>query len=906
MSMRLLHFNQSGRLMLKDFRDKAVPPYAILSHRWGSSEVLFEDLGKDKCKEKDGYQKIEFCAKRLAEDQLQYFWVDTCCIDKWNLRELSHSINSMFHWYRNAAKCYVFLSDVSVSTATEVRERTSWELSFRTSEWFTRGWTLQELIAPQQVEFYSRQGQRIGDKTSLGQLVYEITDIPHKVLQNCPLDRFSIAERKTWAANRKTTEEEDIVYCLLGILGFSMPVDYGEKKDTALRRLQMVEEEAAGRAPCIIPFSQNAHFVGGEPQLAELEAKLFSNKQTTTLAIVGHAGTGKSQLALELAYRTRQKYKNCSVFWIDASNRDSLFQSYTSIAQKLDIHGWDEDNVDIKVKDRLEGESTKHFLLILDHIEDVSLGSDDKSANYFIDRLPQSELCSILCTTSNSCTVKKLILQHVVELQGLGPLAAQRMLDKYLDASVCKSEQQEAALLLNELSHLPLAIVQAAAYIKATGLTLQEYRSNLNRLSDAALKPSGGLPRWEDPVAATVFISIDQIYSINELASEYICLAACVGSKDIPLDLFPSSSWKEREEAIKVLSKYKLVTRRPAESALSIHQLVHRGIREWLQKQEMLDLWTRGAITRLCCIFPPRNHSRRSKWRRLYPHTQWVLSHSLSESGYKDRLILASMCAEALHSDGWYNEAEKLLVEVKEAREKILGKEHPDTLLIMANLAATYRKQGRSSDAEELLLAVVEMKKRVPGEKHRSTLTSMNGLASTYADQGRWKDAEELFVKVVEARRELLGEDDPQTQDSISNLATIYRKQDLWEKAEEVEVQVLEMRMRTLGEEHPDTLRIMSNLATGYSGRQQWSKAEELDTQVLETRKRVLGKEHPDTLISMFNLANTLQGQSRDEEAMSLLEAHFVLSSRVLGEQHPLTKLSLQKMLEWDEEVKVN
>jgi tetratricopeptide (TPR) repeat protein len=888
--------------MLKDFRNEAVPPYAILSHRWGSSEVLFEDLGKDKCKEKDGYQKIELCARRLAEDQLQYFWVDTCCIDKWDLLELSHSINSMFHWYRNAAKCYVFLSDISVSTASEASERPSWEPSFRNSEWFTRGWTLQELIAPREVEFYSRQGQCIGDKTSLGQLIHEITDIPHQVLQNYPLDRFSIAERKTWATNRQTTEEEDLVYCLLGILGVSMPVDYGEKKDTALRRLQMVEEEAAGRASCIIPFSQNTHFVGWETQLADLEAKLFSNKQTTSLAIVGHAGIGKSQLALELAYRTRQKYKNCSVFWVDASNRDSLFQSYTSIAQKLDIHGWDEDNVDFKVKDRLEREGSKHFFLIFDHLEDVSLGSDDMSANYFIDCLPQSEFCSILFTTSSNDTIGKLTLHHVIELQELDPVAARKMLEGYLNSSVCKSEQQEVELLLNQLSYLPLAIVQAAAYMNATGLTLQEYRSELSNLSDAASKPAGELSKWEDPVAATVFISIDQICCVDPLASEYICLAGCVGSKDIPLDLFPASSGREREQAMKVLSQYKLVTRRPAESALSIHPLVHRGIREWLQKQEMLDLWTRGAITRLRCIFPPRNHSRRSKWRRLYPHTEWVLSHSLSDGGYKDRLILASMCAEALYSDGWYNEAEKLFIEVKEARERVSGEDHPDTLLSMANLAATYRKQGRPSDAEELFLAVVEVKKRVYGEKHRSTLTSMNGLASTYADQGRWKDAEELFMKVIEKRGALLGEDDPKTQDSISNLAATYKKQGLWKKAEELEVQVLEMRMSTLGEEHPDTLRIMSNLANGYSGREKWGKAEELSAQVWETRKRVLGKEHPDTLISMFNLAINLKGQNRDEEALSLLEAHFVLSSRVLGEQHPLTKLSLQRIIEWNEE----
>ena len=127
-----------------------------------------------------------------------------------------------------------------------------------------------------------------------------------------------------WVENRKTTEEEDIVYCLLGVLGVTMPTTYGEGQESARRRLQ-VEVDAVGSAPSIIPYSRNEFFVGRELQLAELEAKLFSSGQTTTtLAIVGPGGTGKSQLALEAAYRTRQNNTNCSIFWIDASDKDNL------------------------------------------------------------------------------------------------------------------------------------------------------------------------------------------------------------------------------------------------------------------------------------------------------------------------------------------------------------------------------------------------------------------------------------------------------------------------------------------------------------------------------------------------------------------------------------------------------
>jgi Cdc6-like AAA superfamily ATPase len=179
-----------------------------------------------------------------------------------------------------------------------------------------------------------------------------------------------------------TTEEEDMVYCLLEVLSVSMPTTYGEGKESALRRLQ-AEVEAAGSAPSIIPFSQNESFVGRELQLAELEVKLFSNSQTTTtLAIVGPGGTGKSQLALEVAHRTRQSNETCSVFWIDASDKDSIHQSYAGIAQKLSTLGGFNDLADMKqVVERCVVEmSARQCLLIFDNAEDTILQSSGSFA----------------------------------------------------------------------------------------------------------------------------------------------------------------------------------------------------------------------------------------------------------------------------------------------------------------------------------------------------------------------------------------------------------------------------------------------------------------------------------------------------------------------------------------------
>ena len=240
--MRLLQYSEDGELSLtKDFIDK-IPPYVILSHTWGpaTEEVSFGDLMDGTAKDKAGYEKIRLCGEQAKRNDFQYFWVDTCCINKSNNTELSEAINSMFCWYHNAANCYVYLSDVPKSTVDTNSHSTQllWESEFHKSKWFTRGWTLQELIAPRSVEFYSRDWDFLGDKISLEGYICEITGIPAKALQGNALSDFSIPERMSWADKRETTRREDLAYSLLGIFDISMSLIYGEGAEKAFRRLQ--------------------------------------------------------------------------------------------------------------------------------------------------------------------------------------------------------------------------------------------------------------------------------------------------------------------------------------------------------------------------------------------------------------------------------------------------------------------------------------------------------------------------------------------------------------------------------------------------------------------------------------------------------------------------------------------
>lgn len=239
--MRLLH-NCEGNFQVTEDLDRDIPRYAILSHTWGleTEEVAFQDLLDGTGRDKPGFDKIEFCAAQAKHDGLQYFWVDTCCIDKSNNAELSEAINSMFHWYQNATRCYVYLSDVAVSSCGRDNQQSGHisEADFRASRWFTRGWTLQELLAPASVVFFSREGQRLGDKRSLEQQIHKITGIAIPALRGSRLAKFSDKDRFQWAEKRTTKYEEDWAYCLQGIFGVSMPVTYGEGKAQAIFRLK--------------------------------------------------------------------------------------------------------------------------------------------------------------------------------------------------------------------------------------------------------------------------------------------------------------------------------------------------------------------------------------------------------------------------------------------------------------------------------------------------------------------------------------------------------------------------------------------------------------------------------------------------------------------------------------------
>jgi hypothetical protein len=230
--MRLINVNT---MQVEQFVEDRVPKYAILSHRWEDEEVSYRDMSLSDVSKKKGYSKIEktcrLARNTVADTCFEYVWVDTCCIDRTNSTELAEAINSMFRWYKESVICYAWLSDLDPAVSIEV--------GLPGCTWFTRGWTLQELLAPKRVFFYDKSWTKRGSKETLRSLLSRITGIEEEVLNKKEdPSMVSAAVKMSWASRRRTTKMEDIAYCLLGIFDVNMPLLYGEGPTKAFRRLQ--------------------------------------------------------------------------------------------------------------------------------------------------------------------------------------------------------------------------------------------------------------------------------------------------------------------------------------------------------------------------------------------------------------------------------------------------------------------------------------------------------------------------------------------------------------------------------------------------------------------------------------------------------------------------------------------
>ncbi|KAI0198834.1 kinesin light chain 1 [Astrocystis sublimbata] len=932
--MRLLECQDDGSFRLtEDFiGDRAIPPYAILSHTWSQEdkdEVSYNDMQQGTASHKPSYAKIQFSGKQALRDGLRFVWVDTCCIDRPNHSELTEAINSMFNWYKNSAKCYVYLSDV-VSEGDRHGHISSpplWDWAFRNSRWFTRGWTLQELLAPSSVEFFTSDQQCLGDRTSLAPKIHEITGIPLGALNGASYLDFSVDERLEWCRGRMTRRPEDIAYCMLGLFNVHMSLIYGEGKDNAFRRLQ--EEVnwrqrisngpskpshpafAPSRALWTVPFGRNKNFVGREPILSRLldvvspDADVDDCQRTV---LEGLGGIGKTHIALELAHRLREHQPKCSVFWVPAVDAASFENGYRQIATKCQLTEESREEEDgpecvmSLVKDALSQEKWGPWLMIIDNADntDLVLGVSGLAHH-----LPFSRKGSILLTTRNHevTTGLDVPLELIFPVDGLDDNDAAALLGTKLLPRQTKdptSVQELLALLAN----LPLAIRQASSYMATTGMTVTKYLAHCQssprsfiKLLSKDFEDRYRYKATRNPVATTWLMSFNLLMKEKPLAAKYLRFMCLLSAQEIPMYLLPIAEDElDAEEAIGALKGHAFIDERMDSALFSMHRLVRLATQNWIKTEGDWDACVDEVTNRLIETCPSSQHISSAIWSDYLPHALAALELQGGTRNSTSLLSLTCGVAEGNEIIGKYAMAEQMHHKTLAMRLDTLGEAHPDTLANSNALARTFMKNGKLQDASQLYRKTLTVAKQSLSPMHSITLHTLNEFAVVLQRQGEYKEAENLHRATFSHLTVTLGANHPSTLDSKRNIAYTLRKQGRYREAEALQREVLASTEAVFGTHHPETMQNLNNLASTLLSQGHAEEAESMYRSVMLALVDELGDAHPMTLKSKSNLARTLTSLGKYSQAETMHREALEAMTLVLGTQHPHTLQGMSKL----------
>ncbi|CZR50232.1 related to calcium-independent phospholipase A2 [Phialocephala subalpina] len=902
--MRLLQLESSGDFSLTEDYTEHVPLYAILSHTWGkdTEEVTFDDFRAGTYIGKTGYRKIQFCVEQAARDGLQYFWVDSCCINKSNHAELSEAINSMFSWYRDAAKCYVYLSDVSTrSNTNESFSRSLWKSEFRYSRWFTRAWTLQELIAPHSVEFFSREGERLGDKRSLEPSLHDITGIPVEVLRGNPLTQFSVEERMLWAAERTAKRKEDEAYCLLGIFGLHMPLIYGEGRENAFMRL---EEEIGkrskganihGNVHWIVPRAVNSLFTGRSDLLSRIQKALeikciFATTKQRRFVITGLGGQGKSEICLQVASSMKQQF--WGVFWVDVDMPSTAKKDFVAVAKLL---GHSVESVPEALQ--VLATTRQSWLLILDNADDPEFDYQ----TYF----PSGTHGAVLMTSSVA-ECRGYSLDAFEALGGLKEQDSKGLLLKAagLSPELWLSYDNQAKEVVRLLGSHTLALIQAGAYISQGHCQLHQYPEVYRRQRTRLLKyrPKQVQSRYCD-VYTTFEASANVLeQSQSESAKDALRLLQILSMLDSNVLTFQvfEEAWKgckeiSRASSIKArgidefsqdhvshlprfmipeddawdsfrltqagsqLESHFLVTRHSLDGyqGWSMHPLTHAWAKDRQDSESQGIAWIAAG----CVLGFSLSNTRmwQTQGRRLLPHVLSYLDIKVNKAfGLAAKSVVTPLflkCGRALldmRQDSRLGQLiQDTLLELGQNPRELSEEFLPLYDLQARNLMSL----GRNKEAVVLLNKAVKMREITLAEDHPDRLTSQHTLARAYWANGQVAEAVALLEHVIQIREKTLAEDHPDRLDSQHVLAQVYSASGQIKESVKLLKQEIKIREVTLAIDHPDRLHSQHELAIAYRANGQVEESVALLKQVVAIRTTTLAETHPDRLASQHALA---------------------------------------------------
>jgi len=688
-----------------------------------------------------------------------------------------------------------------------------------------------------------------------------------------------------------------------------------------------------------IPFPRNLFFTGRDDLLTALERALQAD-QTTALsqpqAMSGLGGVGKTQVAVEYAYRRAQDYE--AVLWISAASRETLlsgFASLTSLLQLPERYESDQQKCVGAVQRWLQRRS--RWLLILDNADDLSLLPD-----FF----PSGQLKGHILLTTRAYALGGLANRIEVDtldqttgtfllLHRAGLLSLELPLEQARD-----EDRLDAQQIWQELGGLPLALDQAGAYIEETQCGLPNYLRLFRTHRSLLLKQRGGVLRTHpDSVYTTFTLAVKAVAQRHPATEDLLWVCALMHPDAIPEEVFlqgashlgsrlelACGSPQDWNALLGTASAYSLLKRQPREQTLSVHRLMQAVLQEHIPEHERVQ-WTHRIISALDRVLPENEYAKWSMCERLVPHILNIEEHTHAwENAPLELASLLHRTAYYLSLRARYKQAEPLYQRALSIWEQTRGSDHPDVTHSLEGLAVLYDEQGKYEQAELVHRRVLSIREQALGSDHPDVAYALDRLAYISSKQGRDDLAELLYQRALhilehqdpdavirplinlgahygsQGKNELaqacyqqalhIWEKKPPRADYLTgviiltNLSGTYCEQGEYEQAELLSQRALHICEQATGPNHPDMILSLDGLAYVYQKRGQYEQAEPLYQRALHICEQALEEEHHLMTSTLSNLANLYQNQEKYEQAELLYRRVLRIRERMFGLQH--------------------
>lgn len=638
--------------------------------------------------------------------------------------------------------------------------------------------------------------------------------------------------------------------------------------------------------------------------------------------------SSKTQIALAFAHFSKDQYKDFSVFWVHASHLERFRDGYKNIAEKYSIPGHDDPKLDILilVRDFLTERIQNPWIMILDNMDDKELfcpqntdgtGRGESLAPALNKYLPDCLHGSILMTTRDRKLGSEFTYGHApIKVEELSDDEAFLLVQNKLGPT----PPGKVSRLSERLGHLPLALVQALAFVSQNDLSIDEYIQLLDNSDESLVallsEPFHTIGRGDETpnaLAQAWILSFDQISKRDPLAADFISFISMFDRQAIPSRFIVEyqqllgdvkESNKDilallRAKSMGTLKAYSFVTE-TKDGTYDMHRLVQLVTREWILKEQKLGVFRDHAVSVLFRAIPSFEYHTMHEMTQLLPHIKAILAHKRAEE--KETRQTKIHRAQVMHWTGHYFylgsqyvNAELYLLQAYRLLDTVVGNEHIMTLDAGNSLSANYEKQARWAEASTFCEELLRKSSSSQGHYSRITLCLSRRLGMLYWQQHRLKEAEQLLLGVVKSLRSRWGDENPDTLAAMSDLANIYMDQQRLEENEKLLLEVTAISQKVLGKEDPYTIASLHNLATTYNKQNRLEEAEDIFEWVAETRRKLFGAEDPQTLEAMGSVVWNHNQRGKFSQAEEI--GHRVLHSTQnrLGKNDPETLRSMHE-----------